>query len=166
MSERRVVRRTRYSDGTVNVTTTITRPTRDPPSIPGTVAPVLTFPVSQRFLDTINRAAAQVEGNHPLITAAESLMSLRGAAAAGSAEIRMPRRVSIPSSARPKIIYDLKKYENNSEENSEKCPICLAEYEEGEECGVLPCKHAFHDLCLRTWVDENRTCPLCRLRLE
>jgi hypothetical protein len=177
-SSRRVVRRITYSDGenTVDVTTVITpnRPSREPPPIPGTVeappisisAPVLSrFPVSERFLETITRAATMVDGEHPLAVAAEELGRSIGSVQRFG-PVRMPRRTGGHVHTRPKIIYDTVTVDStNTIGETDKCPICITEYKEGEIGGVLPCQHNFHDECIRTWVDENRTCPLCRLQL-
>ncbi|KAH7440823.1 hypothetical protein KP509_03G012300 [Ceratopteris richardii] len=45
-----------------------------------------------------------------------------------------------------------------------ECPICLSEYEEGQEIRVLrECKHAYHKHCLDGWLEHHHTtCPLCR----
>jgi len=182
---RRVVRRLRYEEdgSTIDVTTVITpnRPTRTPPSIPGVVetppspAPVLArFPVSERFVQTISRAAGLVHEDHPLNNAAEALTAIAalpsvrrqsifvmGSVSTGMAS-RGPHRL-IP---RKPIVYDTFTFdETNKIEDIEKCPICLEEYEEGDKCGVLPCKHNFHDACLRQWTNVNSSCPLCRLHL-
>ena len=175
-NSRRVIRRLRYDDNgsTVDVTTVTTvRPTRTPPPIPGILttpppspAPTLTsFPISDRFIQTIARAAQLVEQDHPLQNAAEALTSM------GHRTVR--RRLHFMGSVRSnhtmqheKIIYDIVKVDSTKKiKDTDKCPICLSEYEEGEDCGLLPCKHSFHDLCLRTWTNTNRTCPLCRLEL-
>ncbi|CAM9320525.1 unnamed protein product [Heterosigma akashiwo] len=42
------------------------------------------------------------------------------------------------------------------------CPICLNEYENGEELRSLPCKHSFHKKCVDEWLLVNATCPNCR----
>ena len=176
-STRRVVRRIRYSDGdnTVDVTTVVTpnRPTRNPPPIPGLVMqppppavvpdgmPLLPIAVSERFMATINRAATMVHEDHPLSAAAGTLVSL----ARGPIRALMPRRVAVRP--KPKIIYDTVTVDSSKKiDDTDTCPICITDYEEGEECGVLPCKHNFHDICLRTWTNTNRTCPLCRLVLN
>ena len=173
---RRTVRRLRYDDNvsTVDVTV-VTRPSRPPPPIPSSISTppspepnMSQFPVSQRFMETINRAADLVDEGHPLHNAASALMTIsRQPRAMGS--ISMGMTVSEPPHRlvpRKPIVYDTVTVDKtNKIEDTDKCPICLQEYEEGDKCCVLPCKHNFHDECIRTWTNVNRTCPLCRLSL-
>lgn len=43
------------------------------------------------------------------------------------------------------------------------CPICLAEFMEGERVRVLPeCCHTFHADCIDAWLLSNASCPSCR----
>ncbi|KAH6914059.1 RING-7 protein [Coprinopsis sp. MPI-PUGE-AT-0042] len=45
------------------------------------------------------------------------------------------------------------------------CPICIVDFEEGDDVRVLPCegKHAFHQSCVDPWLLELSTsCPICR----
>lgn len=43
------------------------------------------------------------------------------------------------------------------------CPICLAEFTEGEKVRVLPeCCHSFHADCIDAWLLSNASCPSCR----
>jgi len=45
------------------------------------------------------------------------------------------------------------------------CPICIVDFEEGDDIRVLPCegKHAFHQACVDPWLLElSSSCPICR----
>jgi len=47
----------------------------------------------------------------------------------------------------------------------ETCPICIVDFEEGDDLRVLPCegKHGFHQSCVDPWLLElSGSCPLCR----
>ena len=47
--------------------------------------------------------------------------------------------------------------------SSFRCPICLSEFEVGQEVILLPqCTHRFHHSCIIEWLKTNRTCPICR----
>ncbi|XP_063072566.1 nascent polypeptide-associated complex subunit alpha, muscle-specific form-like [Engraulis encrasicolus] len=43
-----------------------------------------------------------------------------------------------------------------------RCPICLEDYQHGDELSVLPCQHRLHSACARRWLERSRTCPVCR----
>ncbi|CAN6357383.1 unnamed protein product [Urochloa humidicola] len=56
---------------------------------------------------------------------------------------------------------DADAYKYSRERDS--CAICVAPYESGEACTVLPrCTHMFHKPCVGSWLRKNNTCPLCR----
>ncbi|KAI3453396.1 hypothetical protein Pfo_010059 [Paulownia fortunei] len=43
------------------------------------------------------------------------------------------------------------------------CSVCLSEFEEDDSLRLLPkCSHAFHVLCIDTWLKCHPNCPLCR----
>ncbi|KAJ6625616.1 hypothetical protein B0H10DRAFT_2002290 [Mycena sp. CBHHK59/15] len=47
----------------------------------------------------------------------------------------------------------------------ETCPICIVDFEEGDDLRVLPCDgaHRFHQTCVDPWLLELSTaCPICR----
>ena len=44
----------------------------------------------------------------------------------------------------------------------EKCPVCCADFEEGEDCKLLPCTHMFHPHCIDTWLMRSVHCPICK----
>lgn len=43
-----------------------------------------------------------------------------------------------------------------------ECPICLGAWEADDSIKVTPCSHAFHEECLGNWLQNARTCALCR----
>ncbi|XP_031475491.1 RING-H2 finger protein ATL43-like [Nymphaea colorata] len=54
-----------------------------------------------------------------------------------------------------------------SSEGLEKCPICLAKFEEADALRLLPkCSHSFHMKCIDGWLQTNSTCPVCRQMVE
>lgn len=45
----------------------------------------------------------------------------------------------------------------------ERCLICLDEYEPGQECRILRCRHGYHKECVDHWLSNGRdSCPACR----
>lgn len=43
------------------------------------------------------------------------------------------------------------------------CVICLESFNTGESCQILPlCNHLFHSYCIKHWLEDNVTCPVCR----
>ncbi|KAF9675052.1 hypothetical protein SADUNF_Sadunf10G0191400 [Salix dunnii] len=44
------------------------------------------------------------------------------------------------------------------------CVICLEDFQLGEDCQAMSmCKHVFHSGCLKEWLVQNQSCPLCRI---
>lgn len=56
--------------------------------------------------------------------------------------------------------------ESGSEETAPECPICYVEYEPDEPIKRTPCGHCFHPSCLGKWLENAKSCPLCRKDLE
>ena len=42
------------------------------------------------------------------------------------------------------------------------CPICIEEYSNGDDLVLCPCRHAYHRLCLESWLRVKNLCPLCK----
>jgi hypothetical protein len=54
-------------------------------------------------------------------------------------------------------------YRSSSEAESETCPICLDDFEDGADVKVLPCQHFFHVDCINPWLEgRSGRCPLCK----
>ena len=47
----------------------------------------------------------------------------------------------------------------------DQCHVCLESLEEGDECRLLGCKHAYHLACIDQWLRINKICPLCRVEV-
>ena len=58
-------------------------------------------------------------------------------------------------------IYKMKNVEK-LDNDKKKCTICLKNYVDGEDSIALPCTHIFHADCIKTWVKEHKTCPICK----
>lgn len=48
-------------------------------------------------------------------------------------------------------------------ENSDKCAVC---WDKLENARRLPCSHIFHHNCLRSWLEQDTSCPTCRKSLQ
>ncbi|XP_066993989.2 E3 ubiquitin-protein ligase Arkadia [Anabrus simplex] len=60
----------------------------------------------------------------------------------------------------------VKRTTDDSEDNTEKCTICLSEFEDNEDVRRLPCMHLFHIECVDQWLATNKRCPICRVDIE
>lgn len=44
------------------------------------------------------------------------------------------------------------------------CTICL-DNNKAKIIKFNTCKHKFHKICIEEWIQNNNTCPLCRIKL-
>jgi hypothetical protein len=62
-----------------------------------------------------------------------------------------------------KVTYSVGEGESQSMSD---CPICISEFEEGDEIRILPtCKHMFHVTCINMWFASHSSCPSCCQKL-
>ena len=54
----------------------------------------------------------------------------------------------------------------SDEDTTDKCTICLSDFEEGEDVRRLPCMHLFHAECVDQWLKTNKCCPICRVDID
>ena len=47
--------------------------------------------------------------------------------------------------------------------NSDDCAIC---WDKMDTARKLPCGHLFHNFCLRSWLEQDTSCPTCRTSLR
>merc|ERR1712196_392615 len=61
----------------------------------------------------------------------------------------------------------LESLENSNHKHGEggMCPICTDEYVEGDAKVRTACGHEFHRECLKKWLKQGDTCPMCRAEL-
>eukprot|EP00931_Biecheleriopsis_adriatica_P124301 TRINITY_DN9942_c0_g1_i2.p1 TRINITY_DN9942_c0_g1~~TRINITY_DN9942_c0_g1_i2.p1 ORF type:complete len:236 (-),score=38.55 TRINITY_DN9942_c0_g1_i2:75-749(-) len=51
--------------------------------------------------------------------------------------------------------------------NTDVCAICLEDCGADEQLLQLPCGHAFHNSCVKTWLlTRSRQCPLCKQTMQ
>lgn len=55
---------------------------------------------------------------------------------------------------------------SETDEDSEKCTICLSQFIPQEDVRRLPCMHLFHKDCVDQWLLTNKHCPICRVDIE
>eukprot|EP00921_Rhytidocystis_pertsovi_P007963 GHVQ01013165.1.p1 GENE.GHVQ01013165.1~~GHVQ01013165.1.p1 ORF type:complete len:1429 (+),score=151.28 GHVQ01013165.1:382-4668(+) len=55
---------------------------------------------------------------------------------------------------------------STASEGMRECLICKNEYEQAERLRRLPCWHAFHSACIDKWLQDRKTCPLCRFEVD
>ncbi|XP_001954691.3 uncharacterized protein LOC6499414 [Drosophila ananassae] len=55
---------------------------------------------------------------------------------------------------------------SETDEDAEKCAICLTLFEIENDVRRLPCMHLFHTDCVDQWLVTNKHCPICRVDIE
>ena len=63
------------------------------------------------------------------------------------------------------IKLDEQKLKSLKDKGESNCSICMSEMVVGEDVIFLPCFHAFHDKCIKPWLNQNHFCPVCRFEL-
>lgn len=58
-------------------------------------------------------------------------------------------------------IFEIKNVEKLDEEKK-NCLIFFENNKDGDKCIALPCMHIFHADCIKTWVKDHNTCPICK----
>ena len=50
--------------------------------------------------------------------------------------------------------------------DDDPCSICLEEFVVPNRIIVLPCEHKFHSDCIKSWISQDSSCPICRQRIS
>lgn len=45
------------------------------------------------------------------------------------------------------------------------CSICLDDFDAVTRVLAMPCRHLFHEVCLKEWLLRSNSCPICRFSL-
>lgn len=53
--------------------------------------------------------------------------------------------------------------EEEIKDHNDKCAVC---WERMESSRKLPCGHLFHNACLLSWLEQDTSCPTCRMSLS
>ncbi|XP_071710611.1 E3 ubiquitin-protein ligase MBR2-like [Rutidosis leptorrhynchoides] len=48
------------------------------------------------------------------------------------------------------------------QQDTEPCCICQEEYKKGDDVGSLKCGHDFHTNCIKQWLLQKNSCPVCK----
>jgi len=60
-----------------------------------------------------------------------------------------------------------RKFKKTRSSRHEECHICLIQFENDAQTIRLPnCQHECHQDCLRPWIREKSTCPICRTSID
>ncbi|KAK1439471.1 hypothetical protein QVD17_05289 [Tagetes erecta] len=62
------------------------------------------------------------------------------------------------------VIVSIKMFKYGTEDGVDSdCAVCLGMFQQDESLRLLPaCRHAFHVVCIDTWLRSHTNCPLCR----
>lgn len=112
--------------------------------------------------------------DHPLLTARPRdagrdlmfMMELLGTMAAMSNKPQTASASDIARSGLRRVaaseLAGLREQGEVTENTSEKCLVCLEDWQPADECRILTCHHAFHAACVDKWLEQSsNSCPLC-----
>ncbi|CAK7323602.1 unnamed protein product [Dovyalis caffra] len=79
---------------------------------------------------------------------------------------------TVPRGASEKVLKKLKKERfylkqgNGDSSSGSSCVVCLEDFSTSVELTKLPCAHVFHEKCIFRWLQNSKSCPLCRTDVE
>ncbi|KAF6718714.1 RING finger protein 150 [Oryzias melastigma] len=59
----------------------------------------------------------------------------------------------------------LKKGDKEMEPDFDNCAVCIECYKPNDVVRILPCRHVFHKHCVDPWLQDHRTCPMCKMNI-
>lgn len=120
-------------------------------------------PISAIIVDTVPPSKSnRVSGENDFDPYAE-FGSLQQTSSAGAASQSSPPRAIARPPKPPETKLDEQVVPSTI--GRETCPICIIDFEPGDDVRVLPCAghHRFHQVCVDPWLLElSSSCPICR----
>uniref|UniRef100_A0A8C5E8N2 RING-type domain-containing protein n=1 Tax=Gouania willdenowi TaxID=441366 RepID=A0A8C5E8N2_GOUWI len=52
-----------------------------------------------------------------------------------------------------------------TESDFDNCAVCIEGYKPNDVVRILPCRHIFHKHCVDPWLQDHRTCPMCKMNV-
>ncbi|GAA6060164.1 hypothetical protein JCM10212_005165 [Sporobolomyces blumeae] len=68
----------------------------------------------------------------------------------------------IASTSAVQIVEDKPALARKGIEKEAICPVCLCDYDDDDEITLAHCSHGFHSACLKAWLKDHGSCPVCR----
>ncbi|KAL4640436.1 RING finger protein 150-like [Arapaima gigas] len=59
----------------------------------------------------------------------------------------------------------IRKGDKETESDFDNCAVCIEGYKPNDVVRILPCKHVFHKNCVDPWLQDHRTCPMCKMNI-
>uniref|UniRef100_G3PYX2 Ring finger protein 150a n=1 Tax=Gasterosteus aculeatus aculeatus TaxID=481459 RepID=G3PYX2_GASAC len=59
----------------------------------------------------------------------------------------------------------IRKGDKETESDFDNCAVCIEGYKPNDVVRILPCRHIFHKHCVDPWLQDHRTCPMCKMNI-
>ncbi|XP_065151308.2 RING finger protein 150a [Paramisgurnus dabryanus] len=59
----------------------------------------------------------------------------------------------------------IRKGDKETESDFDNCAVCIEDYKPNDVVRTLPCRHVFHKNCVDPWLQDHRTCPMCKMNI-
>ncbi|KAG7263101.1 hypothetical protein CRUP_003637 [Coryphaenoides rupestris] len=59
----------------------------------------------------------------------------------------------------------IKKGDKEIDSEFDSCAVCIESYKPNDVVRILPCRHLFHKHCIDPWLQDQRTCPMCKTNI-
>ncbi|XP_023655198.1 RING finger protein 150-like [Paramormyrops kingsleyae] len=59
----------------------------------------------------------------------------------------------------------IRKGDKEMESDFDNCAVCIEGYKQNDVVRILPCRHVFHKNCVDPWLQDHRTCPMCKMNI-